>query len=89
MFYHTPDDDDHPQNGSNSNILVYNDRVCRATIEIATVVKKGLLDTWITLEEAKHGLVHLRLSWLQMSADPADLSAVSDRPTDRPTSIDH
>lgn len=35
-----------------------------------------VVSQWITLEEAKHGLVHLRLSWLTMSADPKDLQAV-------------
>jgi hypothetical protein len=34
----------------------------RATIEISTVARKGELDTWLTLEEAKHGMVHLRLT---------------------------
>ncbi|XP_014475147.1 PREDICTED: extended synaptotagmin-2 isoform X2 [Dinoponera quadriceps] len=47
----------------------------RATIEVIRVKKKGMIDTWISLEQAKHGMVHLRLTWLQLSKDPADLKA--------------
>lgn len=47
----------------------------RATVEISNVVKKGEIDTWLTLEQAKHGMVHLRLSWLQLSKDKNDLQA--------------
>lgn len=32
---------------------------------------------WVSLEHAKHGMVHLRLTWLQLSKDSADLKAVS------------
>lgn len=47
----------------------------RATVEISSVVKKGEIDTWLTLEQAKHGMVHLRLSWMQLSSDRNDLKA--------------
>ncbi|XP_058803408.1 extended synaptotagmin-2 isoform X2 [Phymastichus coffea] len=47
----------------------------RATIEVSRVKKKGVLDTWLTLELVKHGMVHLRLSWLGLSSNPADLAA--------------
>ncbi|KAL0121272.1 hypothetical protein PUN28_008736 [Cardiocondyla obscurior] len=47
----------------------------RATIEVNQVKKKGMTDTWVSLEQAKHGMVHLRLTWLQFSKDPADLRA--------------
>ncbi|XP_018315969.1 extended synaptotagmin-2 isoform X4 [Mycetomoellerius zeteki] len=30
---------------------------------------------WVSLEQATHGMVHLRLTWLQFSKDPADLRA--------------
>lgn len=30
---------------------------------------------WITLEHAKRGMVHLRLSWLQLSSNVDDLQA--------------
>ena len=48
----------------------------RATLEIIRVAKKGELDTWITLEEAKHGMVHLRLTWFRLSTSPEDLKSV-------------
>lgn len=44
-------------------------------MEISTVVKKGEVDTWLTLEQAKHGMVHLRLTWMQLSSDKNDLRA--------------
>ena len=48
----------------------------RATIEVSRVKKKGNIDTWVSLEQAKHGMVHLRLTWLQLSKNIADLKAV-------------
>ncbi|XP_071644430.1 extended synaptotagmin-2 isoform X2 [Temnothorax longispinosus] len=51
------------------------DPLGRATIEVNQVKKKGTIDTWISLEQAKHGMVHLRLTWLQFSRDSADLRA--------------
>ncbi|XP_047354622.1 extended synaptotagmin-1 isoform X2 [Vespa velutina] len=47
----------------------------RATIEVNRVKKKGILDTWVSLEQAKHGMIHLRLTWLQLSKNVADLQA--------------
>lgn len=47
----------------------------RATVEISSVTKNGEIDTWLTLEQAKHGLVHLRLTWFTLSADKNDLKA--------------
>ncbi|CRK99214.1 CLUMA_CG012486, isoform B [Clunio marinus] len=47
----------------------------RATVEISTVVRKSEVDTWLTLEQAKHGMVHLRLTWMQLSTDKSDLKA--------------
>ncbi|BES97177.1 Hypothetical protein NTJ_09991 [Nesidiocoris tenuis] len=44
-----------------------------ATVEVLGVTRKGEVDQWITLEEAKTGLVHLRLKWLQLSDKIADL----------------
>ncbi|KAJ1519323.1 hypothetical protein ONE63_004622 [Megalurothrips usitatus] len=41
----------------------------RASVEVSTVVKKGELDIWLTLEEAKHGMVHLRMSWHTLTDD--------------------
>lgn len=45
----------------------------RATIEVNRVKKKGNIDTWVSLEQAKHGMVHLRLTWFQLSKNVADL----------------
>lgn len=28
---------------------------------------------WVTLEQAKHGMVHLRMTWLKLSSDYNDL----------------
>ncbi|XP_021706370.1 extended synaptotagmin-2 isoform X2 [Aedes aegypti] len=51
------------------------DYLGRATVEISSVTKNGEIDTWLTLEQAKHGLVHLRLTWFRLSADKNDLKA--------------
>lgn len=32
---------------------------------------------WVTLEQAKHGMVHLRLSWLNLSKNYSDLQSVN------------
>lgn len=45
----------------------------RASVEVCNVTKRGVLDTWVSLEEAKTGMVHLRMTWLQFSTDLADL----------------
>ncbi|XP_023302650.2 extended synaptotagmin-2 isoform X2 [Lucilia cuprina] len=47
----------------------------RASIEIINAVKRGVVDTWLTLEDAKHGLLHVRLQWYKLTADPSDLQA--------------
>lgn len=47
----------------------------RATVEVSNVVKNGILDTWLTLEQAKHGMLHVRFTWLDLSASPNDLNA--------------
>ncbi|XP_055547886.1 extended synaptotagmin-2 isoform X3 [Wyeomyia smithii] len=54
------------------------DPLGRATVEISSVTKNGEIDTWLTLEQAKHGLVHLRLTWFALSAEKADLKAALD-----------
>ncbi|XP_049535380.1 extended synaptotagmin-2 isoform X1 [Anopheles darlingi] len=45
----------------------------RATVEISSVTKNGEIDTWLTLEQAKHGLVHLRMTWFKLSSSKTDL----------------
>ncbi|KAH8278506.1 hypothetical protein KR018_004322, partial [Drosophila ironensis] len=47
-----------------------------ASIDIASVIKKGVVDTWLTLEEAKHGMVHVRLQWYKLTANPNDLQSI-------------
>ncbi|XP_046681836.1 extended synaptotagmin-2 isoform X2 [Homalodisca vitripennis] len=49
------------------------DALGRASVEVHGVTKKGILDTWVTLEEAKTGMVHLRLTWLQLTSNKEDL----------------
>ncbi|XP_037038533.1 extended synaptotagmin-2 isoform X3 [Bradysia coprophila] len=51
------------------------DPLGRATIEISNAVKRGLVDTWLTLEDAKHGMVHIRLTWMNLTANPNDLQS--------------
>ncbi|XP_064554648.1 extended synaptotagmin-2 isoform X2 [Drosophila montana] len=48
----------------------------RASIDISSVIKKGVLDTWLTLEDAKHGDLHVRLQWYKLTADPNDLQQI-------------
>ncbi|XP_018325864.1 extended synaptotagmin-2 isoform X2 [Agrilus planipennis] len=52
-----------------------NEGLGRAVIDLENVVKKGQDDMWITLEQAKHGMVHLRFTWLTLSRDYNDLRA--------------
>ncbi|XP_044595358.1 extended synaptotagmin-2 isoform X1 [Cotesia glomerata] len=51
------------------------DLLGRASIEVSKVKKRGTIDNWFTLEFAKHGMVHLRLTWLSLSKNVADLQA--------------
>ncbi|XP_017465615.1 PREDICTED: extended synaptotagmin-2-B [Rhagoletis zephyria] len=51
------------------------EKLGRATIEIFNVIKRGVVDTWLTLEDAKHGLLHVRMQWYKLTADPNDLQA--------------
>ncbi|CAG9782940.1 unnamed protein product [Diatraea saccharalis] len=50
------------------------DKLGRCSLDISQVVRDGRLDTWQTLQQAKHGKVHLRLSWHRLSSDLLDLS---------------
>ncbi|XP_014274129.1 extended synaptotagmin-2-B isoform X2 [Halyomorpha halys] len=47
----------------------------KATVEVFGVSEKGQTDSWITLEEAKTGMVHIRMSWLEFSDKIEDLKA--------------
>ncbi|KAL1497143.1 hypothetical protein ABEB36_008149 [Hypothenemus hampei] len=55
---------------------VADDFLGRATVEISSIVSKGSENTWVTLEQAKHGMVHLRLTWLTLSKDYNDLQSI-------------
>ncbi|XP_030078726.1 extended synaptotagmin-2 isoform X5 [Drosophila hydei] len=48
----------------------------RASIDISSVIKKGVLDTWLALEDAKHGDLHVRLQWYKLTADPNALQQI-------------
>ncbi|XP_028175061.1 extended synaptotagmin-2 isoform X2 [Ostrinia furnacalis] len=50
------------------------DKLGRCSLDISQVVRAGRLDTWQTLQQAKHGKIHLRLSWHRLSTDLLDLS---------------
>ncbi|XP_046399639.1 extended synaptotagmin-2 isoform X4 [Ischnura elegans] len=51
------------------------DYLGRATLDISSISRKGNVDMWVTLEDAKHGMVHLRMTWLKLSCNVADLKA--------------
>ncbi|XP_046399640.1 extended synaptotagmin-2 isoform X5 [Ischnura elegans] len=51
------------------------DTLGRATLDISSISRKGNVDMWVTLEDAKHGMVHLRMTWLKLSCNVADLKA--------------
>ncbi|XP_030027056.2 extended synaptotagmin-1 isoform X3 [Manduca sexta] len=50
------------------------EKLGRCSLDISQVVRFGRLDTWQTLQQAKHGKVHLRLSWHRLSSDVTELS---------------
>ncbi|XP_038208671.1 extended synaptotagmin-2-A isoform X2 [Zerene cesonia] len=49
------------------------DKLGRCSLDISQVVRAGRLDTWQTLQQAKHGKVLLRLSWHRLSSNFSDL----------------
>nr|XP_034823890.1 extended synaptotagmin-1 isoform X4 [Maniola hyperantus] len=50
------------------------EKLGRCILDISQVVRAGRLDTWQTLQQAKTGKVHLRLSWHGLSTNLLDLS---------------
>lgn len=50
------------------------DKLGKCSLDISQVVRFGRLDTWQTLQQAKHGKVQLRLSWHRLSTDVTELS---------------
>jgi hypothetical protein len=45
----------------------------RASVDLNVVRREGNVDVWIELEDVKKGQVHLRLTWLTFTENPADL----------------
>ncbi|XP_073836437.1 extended synaptotagmin-like protein 2 isoform X4 [Musca autumnalis] len=66
VFFHLWDSDPGPQ---------VDDSLGRASVEIINAVKRGVVDTWLTLENAKHGMLHVRLQWYKLTANPLDLQS--------------
>ncbi|XP_075981989.1 extended synaptotagmin-like protein 2 isoform X3 [Anticarsia gemmatalis] len=50
------------------------EKLGRCSLDISQVVRFGRLDTWQTLQQAKHGKVELRLSWHRLTTDVTELS---------------
>lgn len=50
------------------------DKLGKCSLDISQVVRFGRLDTWQTLQQAKHGKVELRLSWHRLTSDVSQLS---------------
>ncbi|XP_035429623.2 extended synaptotagmin-1 isoform X3 [Spodoptera frugiperda] len=50
------------------------EKLGRCSLDISQVVRFGRLDTWQTLQQAKHGKVELRLSWHRLTSDVSQLS---------------
>uniref|UniRef100_T1J7Z1 Extended synaptotagmin-2 n=1 Tax=Strigamia maritima TaxID=126957 RepID=T1J7Z1_STRMM len=51
------------------------DPLGRLSVDIQRIASKGFTDTWIPLEEAKTGQVHLKIYWLGLSMNALDLDA--------------
>ncbi|KAK7792686.1 hypothetical protein R5R35_007285 [Gryllus longicercus] len=47
----------------------------RATVEVSTIAAKGEADLWLNLDGVKHGTVHVRFTWLTLTADTSALLA--------------
>lgn len=45
-------------------------------IEIHRVLKEGENDKWFYLDDCKHGMIHLRFTWLGLSPSLKDLEMV-------------
>ncbi|CAG9863139.1 unnamed protein product [Phyllotreta striolata] len=45
----------------------------RVAVDISTLIKAGLSDMWLVLEDVKHGDIHLRTSWLNLTTDYGNL----------------
>jgi hypothetical protein len=45
----------------------------RASIQIGNVAKTGYFDKWINLEDTKHGMIHVRMLWLDLTLEQSAL----------------
>ncbi|XP_025204674.1 extended synaptotagmin-2 [Melanaphis sacchari] len=45
----------------------------RASIQIGNVAKNGYFDKWINLEDTKHGMIHVRMIWLDLTLEQSAL----------------
>lgn len=59
---------DHDNTGKDESLGLFN-------IDISTLVENGVTQRWITLDKARHGSIHLKISWLPISKNPLDLDA--------------
>ncbi|XP_068081288.1 extended synaptotagmin-2 isoform X2 [Anabrus simplex] len=55
--------------------VLNDDFLGRATVEVSTIAAKGEADLWLTLDGAKHGMVHVRFTWLTLTSDKSALKA--------------
>ncbi|XP_074035677.1 extended synaptotagmin-2 isoform X2 [Leptinotarsa decemlineata] len=47
----------------------------RVSVDIAYLIKTGQSDLWLNLEDVKHGMIHIRTTWLTLTTDYNDLKA--------------
>ncbi|CAG9823458.1 unnamed protein product [Phaedon cochleariae] len=47
----------------------------RVNIDISRLIKAGQSDLWLTLDDVKHGKIHLRSTWMTMTTDYGNLQA--------------
>ncbi|KAK9887365.1 hypothetical protein WA026_022033 [Henosepilachna vigintioctopunctata] len=47
-----------------------------ARIEVSSIMEKKYLDIWLTLEDAEHGSIHVKLFWYPLSNKIHDLPAI-------------
>nr|XP_039266944.1 extended synaptotagmin-1-like isoform X3 [Styela clava] len=44
-----------------------------ASVQLKNVYNEGLIDEWIPLSNVKHGTIHVKLEWLDLSDNPRDV----------------
>ncbi|XP_013391900.1 extended synaptotagmin-2-like isoform X2 [Lingula anatina] len=49
------------------------DKIGIVSVDISSVAEKGHMDSWLPLENVDTGLIHLRLTWLNLSSNPDDI----------------